>query len=120
MFLCVISVALLVLMFVNLHLVFLLPKMEHVFSKLIVPMEKLPDLSKRVLSYGRGLGRWLPLVIVTVIPLLTITLLFVYRRSSKVLILAGMVALLLIAHWMIVSLATQMPVLMIFNQINAG
>lgn len=119
-FLFIISLALLVLMFVNLPLVIILPKMERVCGEFIIPMEKLPDLSKWVFSYGRGLGRCLTTVLITVVPLLTITFLLVFRGSPKVLMLAGIVALLLIAHWMIVSLATLMPVIMIFQQIKAG
>lgn len=120
MFLLIITIGLLVLMIGNLVAVFQLPRMEKLFADMLGAPDKLPQVTRWVLDYGRMQGGQVAIIAVTAVPVLTMLFLFIFRRSFSIVIISGLVLMLLIAHWMIVNAAVQTPMQQIITGITAG
>jgi hypothetical protein len=82
--------------------------------------DKLPQLTRQVLDYGRFQGGQVAIIAVTALPVLTLLFLFVFRRSSVMVVFAGVVMVLLVAHWLILSTAIREPMQQIITGIAAG
>lgn len=119
MFLLLITIGLLVLMIGNLVSVFQLPHAEKVFTDMLGSPDKLPVLTRHVLEYGRMQGGQVAIIAVTAVPVLTLLFLFVMRRSFAVVVVAGVVMSLLVAHWMVISTAVKEPMQQIIQGITA-
>lgn len=120
MFLLILTIGLLVLMIGNLIAVFQLPRMEKVFTDTLGSLDKLPVLTLQVLNYGRMQGGQLAIIIVTAVPMFTMLLLYILRRSFAMVVIAGLVMVLLLAHWLIVSTAVTEPLKQIIQAMAAG
>lgn len=119
MFLLLITLGMLVLMVGNLVAVFQLPHMEKVFLDMLGTPDKLPVLTRHVLDYGRMQGGQVAIITVTAVPVLTLLFLFVFRRTFAIVVVAGLVMTLLVAHWMVISTAVKEPMQRIIQGITA-
>lgn len=120
MFLLLITIGLLTLMCGNLVALFQLPRSEKIFTDMLGSLDKLPQLTRQVLDYGRLQGGQVAIIAVTALPVLTLLFLFVFRRSSAMVVFAGIVMVLLVAHWLIISTAIREPMQQIITGIAAG
>jgi hypothetical protein len=120
MFLLLITIGLLTLMCGNLVALFQLPRSEKIFTDMLGSPDKLPQLTRQVLDYGRFQGGQVAIIAVTALPVLTLLFLFVFRRSSVMVVFAGVVMVLLVAHWLILSTAIREPMQQIITGIAAG
>lgn len=120
MFLLLITIGLLTLMCGNLVALFQLPRSEKIFTDMLGSPDKLPQLTRQVLDYGRFQGGQAAIIAVTAVPVLTLLFLFVFRRSSVMVVFAGIVMVLLVAHWLILSTAIREPMQQIITGIAAG
>lgn len=120
MFLLLITIGLLTLMCGNLVALFQLPRSEKIFADMLGSPDKLPQLTRQVLDYGRFQGGQVAIIAVTALPVLTLLFLFVFRRSSVMVVFAGVVMVLLVAHWLILSTAIREPMQQIITGIAAG
>lgn len=120
MFLLLITIGLLTLMCGNLVALFQLPRSEKIFTDMLGSPDKLPQLTRQVLDYGRFQGGQVAIIAVTAVPVLTLLFLFVFRRSSVMVVFAGVVMVLLVAHWLIISTAIREPMQQIITGIAAG
>lgn len=119
MFLLIITIGLLVLMIGNLVALYQLPRMEKVFAETLGSLDKLPMLTLQVLNYGRMQGGQVAIIAVTALPVLTLLFLFIFRRSWAIVLVAGLVMVLLVAHWMIISSAVKEPLQQILSGMTA-
>lgn len=120
MFLLLITIGLLTLMCGNLVALFQLPRSEKIFTDMLGSLDKLPQLTCQVLDYGRLQGGQVAIIAVTALPVLTLLFLFVFRRSSAMVVFAGVIMVLLVAHWLIISTAIREPMQQIITGIAAG
>ena len=120
MFLLLITIGLLTLMCGNLVALFQLPRSEKIFTDMLGSLDKLPLLTRQVLDYGRLQGGQVAIIAVTALPVLTLLFLFVFRRSSAMVVFAGVIMVLLVAHWLVIATAIREPMQQIITGIAAG
>ncbi|MFZ4764529.1 MAG: hypothetical protein ACOYMN_06200 [Roseimicrobium sp.] len=120
MLLLMITLALLVLMLGNLVAIFQLPQFEKVFSDVLGGLEKLPQVTRWVLEYGRMQNGQVAIISVTAIPVLNLLFLFLFRRSNFIVVVSGLIMVLLVAHWMIFATAMREPMQRIMLSLAAG
>jgi hypothetical protein len=105
------------LMVGNLFAVFQIPKMEKIFEEMLGDRNKLPELTKCVISYGR-LGL-LPLALVAMVPVSTSVIYVLFRKTRWAQVFVALVILFLILHWIVIAFALRIPLLQIIQGINA-
>ena len=120
MFLLLITIGLLTLMCGNLVALFQLPRSEKIFTDMLGSLDKVPQLTRHVLDYGRLQGGQVAIIAVTALPVLTLLFLFVFRRSSAMVVFAGVIMVLLVAHWLVIATAIREPMQQIITGIAAG
>ena len=115
-----VSLVLFGLMLGNLFAVFQIPKVEKVFEELLGDRNKLPMLSKWVISYGRLGGLMLPLALVAVVPVSTSVIYVLFRKTLWAQVFAASVILFLTAHWVVIYVAMQIPLLQIIQGVQTA
>lgn len=106
------------LMLGNIFAVFQIPKMEKIFEEMLGDKNKLPMLTKWVLSYGRLGGMMLPLALTVVVPVSTSVIYVLFRKTLWAQVFAAVVILFLIFHWVVIAVALQIPLLQLMQGIN--
>jgi type II secretory pathway component PulF len=104
-----VSAVLLVLMVVNIVSSIQLPRMEKIFEEMLGDRNKLPELTKLVLSYGRIAGGMLPVAVVTIVPVVACTILVMFRRSLWAVVALGFALVFLALHLGVLYLAIKSP-----------
>lgn len=105
------------LMVGNMFAVFQIPKMEKIFEEMLGDRNKLPELTKAVISYGR-LGL-LPLAMVSIVPVSTSVIYVLFRKALWAQVFVTLVIFFLILHWVVIAFALRIPLLQIIQGVNA-
>lgn len=105
----VMGIALLALLVANIIATLQLPHADKVFEEMLGDRNKLPELTRMVLSYGKAAGGMLSVGVVIIAPILACTVFLLFPRSLWAILLVGFAVLFLMAHWLLISLAIKMP-----------
>jgi hypothetical protein len=104
----------------NLYAVFQISKMERIFEEMLGDKNKLPMLTRWVIFYGRLGGTLLPFALTAIVPVSTCGIYMVFRKTRWAQVFAALVVLFLISHWVVITLAMQIPLLQIVQGINSA
>jgi hypothetical protein len=105
----VVGIVLVVLMVANLISSLRLPQAGRAFDEVIGDRNKLPELTKLVLSYGDVADGMLPIAVVVVLPVAACTVYLMFRKRLWAMFLVGSALLFLMTHWLLITLAIKMP-----------
>jgi hypothetical protein len=111
----VVGIALLALLVANIIATLQLPHAGRVFEDIFGDPNKLPELTKLVMSYGKAADGMLSVGVVIIVPVLACTVFLLFRRSMWAMLLVGFALVFLMAHWLAISLAIKMPTQMMIG-----
>lgn len=112
------SIVLAVLILLNLITVFGISRYEKVFEDMLGSRDKLPDLTKLVIGYGRLAYGYMPVAILVSFGLIAWSLMMQWRRGCGFLWVAIVAVTLLSLHLYVVKQALQLPLVQIIQSIS--
>jgi hypothetical protein len=91
---------------------------ERVFVDMLGSRDNLPVLTKMVFAYSSAAGGWLPIAMIISFTAAAWSLMSLNKRNTRFIWIAIIAALFLCAHWAIVSVAVNLPLMAIIEGIN--
>lgn len=95
-----------------------IPRMEKIFEDMLGSRDKLPELTKWIIGYGRAGAGLMPIVVVGFLTVISWSVMLLMRHTWKFLLVAIVAALLLTVHGQIIGTGLNMPLMQIIQGIN--
>jgi hypothetical protein len=114
------TVVLLSFALLNLLVVWNIPKYEKIFEDMLGSRDKLPELTKWVIGYGRLGGNLMPFAAIVSFVLITWSVMLLTRHSWRFMLVAIFAVFGLILHGLAITVALNMTLVQIIQGINGA